>query len=105
VVLRKRLLSAEGGQWRVTSQPKTKRFIENYLLRRFGDFLLADLDKFMLQTYLSELAPNFSKSLLAKKQVYLSAILGEAVELEFLSKNRQRNWSSHAPARRPRIRP
>src|SRR6185312_6047894 len=61
--------------------------IENYLLKRFGDFLLADLDKFTLQTYLNELAPNFSKSVLAKVPVYLNAILGEAVELEFLAKN------------------
>ena len=74
-------------QWKITSRPKTKRFIENYLLKRFGDCLLADLDKFTLQTYLNELAPNFSKSVLAKARVYLNAILGEAVELEFLPKN------------------
>ncbi len=48
---------------------------------------LADLDKFTLQTYLNELAPNFSKSVLAKMRVYLNSILDEAVELEFLPKN------------------
>jgi hypothetical protein len=55
-----RFLSQKEEQWKVTSRPKTKRFIENYLLKRFGDFLLADLDKFTLQPYLNELAPNFS---------------------------------------------
>ena len=82
-----RFLPQKEEQWKVTSRPKTKRFIENYLLKRFGDFFLADLDKFTLQTYLNELAPNFSKSVLAKTRVYFNSILGEAVELEFLPKN------------------
>lgn len=41
-------------------------FIENYLLKRFGDTLLGDLNKFTLQTYLNEMAPRFSKSVLTK---------------------------------------
>jgi len=82
-----RFLPQKEEQWKITSRPKTKRFIENYLLRRFGDFLLSDLDKFTLQTYLNELAPNFSKSVLSKTRVYLNSILDEAVELEFISKN------------------
>jgi len=82
-----RFLPQKEEQWKITSRPKTKRFIENYLLKRFGDFLLVDLDKFTLQTYLNDLAPNFSKSVLAKTRVYLNSMLGEAVELEFLPKN------------------
>lgn len=100
-----RFLPQKEEQWKVTSRPKTKRFIENYVLKRFGDLLLAGLDKFMLQTYLNELAPNFSKSVLAKVRVYLNAILGEAVELEFLSKNQRRNSLCRAPARKLRISP
>jgi integrase len=46
-----------------------------------------DLDKSTLQTYLNELEPNFSKSVLAKTRVYLNSMLFEAVELEFLPKN------------------
>jgi hypothetical protein len=84
-----RFLPQKEEQWKVTSRPKTKRFIENYLLKRFGDFLLADLDKFTLQTYLNELAPNFSKRVLAKTRVYLNAILGEAVELNSCRRMRQ----------------
>ena len=49
-----RFLPQKEEQWKVTSRPKTKRFIENYLLKRFGDTLLVDLDKFTLQTYLKE---------------------------------------------------
>jgi integrase len=82
-----RFLPQKEEQWKVTSRPKTKRFIENYLLKRFGDTLLADLGKFTLQTYLNELAPHFSKSVLTKIRVYLNSILDEAVELEMLIKN------------------
>src|SRR5579863_7869728 len=41
-----RYLPQKEEQWKVTSRPKTKRFIEHYLLKRFGDTLLADLGKF-----------------------------------------------------------
>ena len=73
-----RFLPQKEQQWKVTSRPKTKRFIENYLLKRLGDVLLSELDKFTLQTYLNELAPKFSKSVLTKVRVYLNSILGEA---------------------------
>src|ERR1017187_80296 len=46
-----RFLPQKEQQWKVTSRPKTKRFIENYLLKRFGDVMLPALDKFTLQTY------------------------------------------------------
>lgn len=82
-----RFLPQKEQQWKVTSRPKTKRFIENYLLKRFGDIMLPALDKFTLQTYLNELAPKFSKSVLTKIRVYLNSILDEAVELEFVIKN------------------
>jgi len=58
----------------------------NYLLRQFGETMLGDLDKFTLQTYLNELAPKFSKSVLTKIRVYLSSMLEEAVDLEMLVK-------------------
>jgi len=82
-----RFLPQKEQQWKVTSRPKTKRFIEHYLLKRFGDVVLGDLGKFTLQTYLNELAPNFSMSVLKKVRVYLNSILDEAIELEFLPKN------------------
>src|SRR5215831_7479871 len=47
-----RFLPQKEQQWKVTSRPKTKRFIENYILKRFGDSFLGDLDKFILQTFL-----------------------------------------------------
>jgi len=49
--------------------------------------MLSQLDKFRLQTYLNELAPRFSKSVLTKIRVYLSSMFDEAVELEFITKN------------------
>jgi integrase len=95
-----RFLPQKEAQWKVTSRPKTKRFIENYLLKRFGDTLLSDLGKFSLQTYLNELAPKFSKSVLTKTRVYLNAILEEAVELEFLSKNPARKLAAPRSGKR-----
>jgi integrase len=82
-----RYLPQKERQWKVTSRPKTKRFITNYLLKRFGDTLIADLDKFTLQTYLNELSLKFSASVLTKVRVYLNSMLDEAVELEMLAKN------------------
>jgi len=82
-----RFLPQKEQQWKVTSRPKTKRFIENYVLKRLGEILLPDLNKFTLQTYLNELASIFSKSVLQKVRVYLNSILDEAVELEMLAKN------------------
>jgi len=100
-----RFLPQKEEQWKITSRPKTKRFIENYLLKRFGDFRLVDLDKFTLQTYLNELAPNFSKSVLAKTRVYLNSMLSEAVELDFLPKNPAAKLVVPAPARKARTCP
>lgn len=57
-------------QWKITSRPKTKRFIENYLLKRFGDTLLPSLNKFALQTYLNELAPG-SRRVSSRRSVYI----------------------------------
>jgi integrase len=82
-----RFLPQKEQQWKITSRPKTKRFIENYLLKRFGDTLLGALDKFTLQTYLNEMGPSYSKSVLAKIRVYLNSMLDEAIELELLVKN------------------
>jgi integrase len=73
--------------WKAASRPKTKRFIENYLIKRFGDTQLKAFNKFVLQTYLNELAPNFSQSVLNKVRVYFQSILNEALELDFIGKN------------------
>ncbi len=82
-----RFLPLKEQQWKITSRPKTKFFIQKYILERFGDILLAGLDKFKLQTYLNECAAVFSQSVLTKIRVYLNSMLGEAVELEMLLKN------------------
>jgi len=82
-----RFLPLKEEQWKVTSRPKTRRFIENYILKRLGDTLMGDVNKFTLQMYLNELAPKFSKSVLTKVRVYLNSMLDEAIELEMLVKN------------------
>jgi integrase len=52
-----------------------------------AEAMLPDLDKFALEAYLNELAPNFSKSVLTKIRVYFSSILEQALELEAIGKN------------------
>jgi len=97
-----RFLPQKEEQWKVTSRPKTKRFIENYLLKRFGDTLLADLGKFTLQTYLNELAPNFSKSVLTKTRGTLIPSSTRRWSWNFSSRTLRASSPSPGPARRPR---
>jgi integrase len=82
-----RFLPQKEQQWKVTSRPKTKFFIQKYVLQRFGDTLLRDLDKFVLQKHLNDCAAIYSQSVLNKIRIYLNSILGEAIELEMLAKN------------------
>ncbi len=82
-----RFLPLKEQLWKQASRPKTKRFIENYILKRFGDVPLKDLNKFVFQTYLNELAPSYSHSVLSKVRVYLQSILNEALELDYIEKN------------------
>ncbi len=82
-----RFLPQKEQLWKAASRPKTLRFVENYLMKRFGDTQLGALNKFVLQVYLNELAPNFSQSVLNKVRVYFQSILNEALEFDFIEKN------------------
>jgi integrase len=82
-----RFLPQKEQQWKITSRPKTKFFIQKYVLQRFGDTLLGRLDKFVLQTHLNDCAATYSQSVLNKIRIYLHSILDEAVELEMLIRN------------------
>jgi integrase len=73
--------------WKVSSRPKTVWFVEHHVIAPFADVPLGDLDRFALQKHLNELATGFSRSLVTKFRVYIKAILGEALEQEFIGKN------------------
>lgn len=73
--------------WKLSSRPKTIRFIERYVILPFGGVPLGRLERFALQKHLNELAAKFSKSVVLKFRVYIKSILDEALEQEFISKN------------------
>lgn len=73
--------------WKISSRPKTVRFIEHYVVAPFADVPLGELDRFAIQKHLNNLAKEFSKSVVTKFRVYIKAILDEALEQDFIGKN------------------
>jgi len=73
--------------WKVSSRPKTIRFIERYVIFPLGDIPLGQIERFAIQRHLNELAARFSKSVVLKFRVYIKSILDEALEQDFISKN------------------
>jgi integrase len=73
--------------WKPSSRPKTVWFIENRVIQPFADVPLGNLERFALQNHLNKLATTFSKSVVTKFRIYMKAILDEALELDFISKN------------------
>ena len=61
--------------------------MNRHVLPVFGDVPLAKLRRFDLQTHLNNIAANYSKSLVDKARTWVRAVLEEAVEQEFLTKN------------------
>jgi len=73
--------------WKPSSAPKTVWFVEHYILKPFGDVPLGELNRFEIQTYLNRLADKFSRSVVVNVRAYIKAVLDEALEQGFLSKN------------------
>jgi len=88
-------------KWKDSSAPKTKRFIETYLLKQFGESALGELDRFTLQTHLNGLAEKYSKSVVQKFRVYMNSILDEALEQDFVGKNQARKLEVPETKKKP----
>lgn len=73
--------------WKASSAPKMVYFINRYVVEPFADIPLADLNRFALQKHLNGLAAKFSRSVIVNFRTYAKAVLDEAVEQEFLSRN------------------
>lgn len=73
--------------WKESNAPKMIWSIEHYVVRPFGTIPLEKLERFALQDYLNRLAKTRSKSVVAVFRTYMKAILDEAVEQGFLTKN------------------
>jgi integrase len=73
--------------WKLSSAPKTVWFIQNYVVKPFHDVPLGNLERFQIQTHLNTLANQFSRSVVVNFRTYINAILDEALEQGFITKN------------------
>jgi integrase len=77
----------EGGTWKGETACTRKSAIEIDILAKFGDLGLEQIDKFMLQTHLNELARTISEGRVKHARCYLKAIFEEAIDQGFVGKN------------------
>ena len=83
-----RFLPQKEEQWKVTSRPKTKRFIENYLLKRFGELSSGGSRQVHAANLPERAGAEFLQERARENRGFIfNSILDEAVELEFLPKN------------------
>jgi integrase len=73
--------------WKVSSAPKMVYFIGRYIVEPFAQTSLADLNRFDLQKHLNDLAEKYSRSVILNFRTYAKAMLDEAIEQGFLSRN------------------
>jgi integrase len=74
-------------RWRDSTRSAVLFTMNRHVLPVFGDVPLAKLRRFDLQTHLNKVAAKYSKSLVDKVRTWVRAVLEEAVEQEFLTKN------------------
>jgi len=77
----------EGGTWKEGTASNRKSAIERNILAKFGDVPLAQIDKFMLQTHLNDLARTLSAGRVMHARFYMKAIFEEAIDQDFVQKN------------------
>jgi integrase len=77
----------EGCTWKETTASNRKSAIERDILAKFGDLPMQQIDKFMLQTHLNELARRLSAGRVMHARCYLKAIFEEAIDQGFVEKN------------------
>ena len=77
----------QGDWWKETAREK-KAQIEIDLISKFGQEPLESIDKFELQTHVNHLAKTYSQDRVKQARSYLRSIFAEAIEQEFLVKDR-----------------
>ena len=77
----------EGSTWKEDTASSRKSAIERDILAKFGDLSLEQIDKFMLQTHLNELARILSAGRVMHARFYMKAIFDEAIDQDFVEKN------------------
>lgn len=75
------------GRWRPATKKSTEFEINRYLVDRFGDTPLREIDEFQLQIWLNTLAEKYADTVVRHAFVNLRAILKMARKLKFLTEN------------------
>lgn len=82
-----RFLPMREPTWKESSRREIIANALRYVVRPLGETLLSKIDKFSIQSHLNELAAKYSHSVVEKARVWTRAILEEAVDQDFISKN------------------
>ena len=77
----------EGSTWKEETASSRKSAIERDILAKFGDVPMEQIDKFMLQTHLNDLARILSAGRVMHARFYMKAIFEEAIDQDFVEKN------------------
>lgn len=82
-----RFLPMREPSWKESSKREMVANVERYVLARFGDVPLAEVERFDVQMHLNALAEKYSGSVVEKARVWVRAILEEAVDQRFIQIN------------------
>ena len=77
----------EGSTWKEETARTRKSAIELDILAKFGDVAMEQIDKFMLQTHLNDLARILSAGRVMHARFYMKAIFEEGIDQDFVKKN------------------
>lgn len=77
----------EGSTWKEGTASNRKPAIERDILAKFGDVPMEQINKFMLQTHLNDLARVLSAGRVKHARFYMKAIFEEAIDQGFVEKN------------------
>jgi integrase len=91
---RERYLPLYEQNWKASSRKTQIDNIERYCVTMLNDVPLAQIDRFQLQKIANGLAQKFSQSVVTKFITWSRAILEEAVDQDFLSKNPARKLTT-----------
>ena len=77
----------EGSTWKEETARSRRSAIERDILAKFGEVPMEQIDKFMLQTHLNDLARILSAGRVMHARFYMKAIFEEAIDQDFVEKN------------------
>jgi integrase len=92
-------LPLKEADWKDDTAKVKKHLIETDLLAEFGEIRLERFDKLVLQAHLNKLAKTRSKDRVLQLKAYIRSIFAEAVDQDFLHKDRARKLKTPANLR------